>query len=230
VTRATSARLAGITYLAYIAIALPANILFSRAAGGEGIAQKLAGIAQHVPDVRIAILLSLLAGFNALVLAVALYGITRHQDPELAVLALCCRAGEGVTIVVLTLPTVGLLWLATPAGVTAPDPAAAYPLTAFLFQVGDWGTLIAATLFTAGSTVFSWLLLRGRMIPVSLARLGVFASLLLLVGLPLRFAGLLAGSVVMFLWLPMLVFEVTVALWFIIKGVAHAEPDLSRSH
>lgn len=228
-TRTTSARLAGFTYLFYIAVALPANILFNRAAGGEGVAEKLAGIAQHVTDVRIAILLSLLAGFTALALAVALYGITRNQDPELAVLALCCRAGEGVVIVILTLPTLGLLWLATPAGVSAPDLPAAYALAASLFQVGDWGTIIAATLFAAGSTVFSWLLLRGRMIPVALAGLGVLASLLLLVGLPLRLAGFLAGPVVMLMWGPMLVFEVTVALWLIIKGVVHAEPDISRA-
>src|SRR5258706_6157545 len=38
--------------------------------------------------------------------------------------------------------------------------------------------------FAVGSTIFSWLLLRGRMIPVALASLGVVASALLVVLLP----------------------------------------------
>lgn len=83
--------------------------------------------------------------------------------------------------------------------------------------------------FAVGSTIFSWLLLRGRMISVALARLGVFASVLLVVILPLQRAGLFGGpmswsaSVTWFVWLPMLVFEVGLALWLIIKGVAMPE-------
>ena len=41
-TRTTNARIAGFTFLFYIAVAFPAMVLFSRAAGGEGIAAKLA--------------------------------------------------------------------------------------------------------------------------------------------------------------------------------------------
>jgi hypothetical protein len=84
----------------------------------------------------------------------------------------------------------------------------------------------AAIFFAVGSTLFSWLLLRGRMIPVALAWLGVLASVLLVVILPLQLAGLFGGpmawssSVTWLVWLPMLVFEVVLALWLLIKGVA----------
>ena len=47
-----------------------------------------------------------------------------------------------------------------------------------------------AIYFAVGSTIFCWLLLRGRMIPVALAWLGVFASLLLDVILLLQRGGL----------------------------------------
>src|SRR5439155_17387619 len=83
-----------------------------------------------------------------------------------------------------------------------------------------------AIFFAVGSTLFSWLLLRGRMIPVALAWLGVLASVSLVVILTLQRAGLSGGStdwfgaVTWLLWLPMLVFEVTLALWLIVKGVA----------
>ncbi len=83
-----------------------------------------------------------------------------------------------------------------------------------------------AIYFAVGSTVFCWLLLRGRMIPVALATLGVVASVLLVVLLFLQTGGLFGGArswsspVTWSVWLPMLVFELTFAVWLLIRGVA----------
>ena len=96
-TRRTNARVAGFAFLLYIAAALSGMILSSRAASGEGIAAKLAGIAQHAPTVRLAVVLELVGCFCALVLAVTLYAITREQWPALAMLALICRVVEAVS-------------------------------------------------------------------------------------------------------------------------------------
>src|SRR5262249_40463874 len=95
-TRTTNARVAGVTFLAYIALGVPAMILSGRATGAHGIAAQLAGIAQHASDVRIAAVLDLCCTFAAVVLAVTLYAITRDQDPDIAMLGLTCRVGEGV--------------------------------------------------------------------------------------------------------------------------------------
>jgi len=82
-----------------------------------------------------------------------------------------------------------------------------------------------AIYFAVGSTLFCWLFLRGRMIPVALAWLGVVASALLVVLLVLRTAGLFgpganwSSALTWLTWLPMLVFEVTLAFWLIVKGV-----------
>lgn len=215
-TRTTNARLAGFTFLFYIAAGITSMILFP---GGEGIAGKLAAIARHATNVRIAFLLSLLASFAALVLAVTLYALTREQDPDLAMLALTCRVGEGLIGISIPVSLV-LLWLATDNGTNAPDNAAAQALGAFLIKIGAWKTLICATFFAVGSTLYSYLFLRARSIPVSLAWLGVFASILLVAGLPAQLVGLIESPVDWFMWLPMLVFEVTLALWLLIKGGA----------
>ena len=45
-TRRTNARIAGFTFLLYISAGIVGNVLFGRATSGEGIAAKLAGIAQ----------------------------------------------------------------------------------------------------------------------------------------------------------------------------------------
>jgi len=215
-TRTTNARIAGFTFLFYIAVAFPSMMLFNRATSGEGIAAKLSGLAQHATDVRVAVVLSLAGCFAALVLAVTLHAITREQDPDLAMLALTCRVGEGVSGAVSIAATLGLLWLATATGANAPDPAAAQALGAYLLKQTP---LVAATFFAVGSTFFAWLLLRGRMIPVALAWLGVLASVLLVVLLPLELAGFLRGPVTQLMWLPMAAFEIPLGVWLLIKGV-----------
>jgi len=218
-TRTTNARVAGVTYLLYIAVAFPAMVLLGKATSAEGIAAKLAGIAQAAGDVRVVVALSLLSCFAALVLAVTLYGITRDEDPDLAMLGLTCRVGEGVMSGVSILVTLGLLWIATATGPNAPDPAGAHALGALLLKVNGWNTTVAATFFAVGSTLFSWLLLRGRIVPVPLSWLGVFASLLVVVGLPAQLLGFVVGAAGdLLMWLPMLAFEVTLALWLIFKG------------
>lgn len=86
----------------------------------------------------------------------------------------------------------------------------------------------SAIYFAVASLLFSWLLLRGAMIPTLLAWLGIVASVLLVVILPLQLAGLFGGAMswsssgTWVVWLPMLVFEVGLALWLLVKGV-HVE-------
>jgi hypothetical protein len=173
VTLRNNARLAGVTFLVYIA------------AGMTSMSR------QFVPAVDIE--LTFVQVFCALVLAVTLYAITRSVDEDVALLALTCRVGEGV---------VGAAALAG--------------------KFSGFG--VGATLFAAGSTLFCWLLLRGRLIPVALAWLGLLASVLTLAYVPLQLANVLPS--VFYIWLPMLVFEITFALWLIGKGVNRVSPSL----
>ena len=140
-------------------------------------------------------------------------------------LALTCRVAEGIAGMDVS-KTLGLLWLATAADATTLDAGAAYTLGAFLKKM-EASFTASAVFFAVGSTLFSWLLLRGRMIPVALAWLGVLGSILPVVCFPLQLAGLLGGPVTSFMWYPVLLFEVMLALWLIIKGVAAPTPRQS---
>jgi len=220
-TRATNVKIAGFAFLFYIVVGVTQLVLEGGAGDAEGTAAKLARIAEHSSDMRISVVLTLVTTFTAFALAVALYGITRDEDRELAVFGLACRVGEGMLGAIAILTTLGLLWLGTAgAGTEAPATAATYTLGAFLLKLGGWNTTIAATLFAVGSTCFSWLLLRGRMIPVPLAWLGVVASILLVVGLPLRLVDVVHGPITQLMWLPMAAYEIPLGLWLLIKGVA----------
>lgn len=128
---------------------------------------------------------------SAVILALTLFVVTRVEQPAVAALGMMFRLAEGALG-----PTLDL------AGVTIPR-----------------ATLVDATLFAIGSTLFCWLLLRGRMLPSGLAWTGVIASVILVVGLPLQLAGVLGAPLTMLMWMPMLAFEVPGGLWLLAKGV-----------
>jgi hypothetical protein len=221
-TRTTNARIAGFTYLFYAAIGICGDLLMHHAVGVEGDAATLARFGEYATDVRIDILIKVLEAFSAFVLAVTLYGITRDEDHELAMLGLVCRVAEGVLGSLNNIPGyLGLLWLAKAGGGTdVPDIPTTNALRAFLLMPGP-SVPLGAIFFAVGSLIFSYLLLRGRMVPVSIAWLGVFASGLLVVVLPLQLAGFSTGPLTGYYeWLPALVFQVVLALWLLIKGVA----------
>ena len=229
-TRTTNARIAGSAFLLYIVLGLLAGMLMARATSAEGIAAKLPGVAQHANDLRVAVVLVLFSSFCALVLGVTLYSITREVDPDMAMLALTFRVGEGVIGGISVQRSLGLLWVATATGANAPDIQTAHALgTLFTGQGGSLG-LVGALFFAVGSTIFSWLLLRGRMIPTLLAWLGVVVSLTWVVGLPLQLVGVLRGPIVTWLiFVPMAAFEIPFALWLLIKGVAAGESAVPMS-
>src|SRR5262249_41536888 len=156
---------------------------------------RLASMAQHATSVRVAAVLSLLGCLSALVLAATLYAITRNQDQDLAMLALTCRVAEGVLGAVLIAASPGLLWLATGNDVNAPDAATRQALSTFLLKLMGWSEPIPGTLFAVGSTIFSWLLLRGRMVPRPLALLGLVLSASLVIAVLLQLAEVLSGPI-----------------------------------
>jgi hypothetical protein len=128
---------------------------------------------------------------SAVVLAVTLFVVTRVEQPVVAALGMIFRLAEGALGSALDL-----------TGITLSQ-----------------AMLVDATLFAIGSMFFCWLLLRGHMLPRVLAWTGVVASVILVVGLPLQFGGMLGAPFTMLMWIPMLAFEVPAGIWLLVKGV-----------
>jgi hypothetical protein len=228
-TRSTNARLAGFLFLFYIVVGVTSMIVGNGVGSGEGTTERLASIAQHATQVRIDVVLGLLMSFTALTLAVALYGITCDEDHELAILTMVCRVGEGLVPASSIVASLGLLWLGTDSAADPSHAAGAQALGGFLFKLRGWNVSLSATFFAVGSTIFCYLLLRGRMVPAPLAWLGFVASILLAGCLPAQLVGLPGGALFTFMWLPMGVFEVVLAVWLLTKGVATpVSPGVAR--
>jgi len=220
-TRSTNARLAGVAFLAYIGTGIADLILFTKAAAGADVVARLASVAQHVTAVRVSAFLELLTFFEAATLAVTLYALTRDEDADLALLAFACRIAEGVLGAVAAVGTMRLASAAAAAASLtggADSDAARALATSLLVRSGSSGT-IGALCFAVGSTLFCYLFLRARSIPIALAWLGVIASVLLVIVLPVQLAGFLPRMLEWPIWMPMLAFELTFAVWLIITGM-----------
>ena len=150
-----------------------------------------------------AVILSLVTVVCALVLAVTFYALTREVDREIALLAFTCRVVEGVCN----------------AGSTAAKLGAMQLPSAGLLQATGWLGTVSGTIFAVGSTLFAYLFLRGRSIPVPLARLGIAGSLIVVPIFLLRAFGFVSGRAVWLTSMPLIAFELILALWLLIRGV-----------
>ena len=212
-TRRSNARVAGLAFLLYFAFGIPTMVLFGRAMAGKGVEAKLASIAQHAVDLRVAVLFVLITSFCALVLGVTLWALTRDRDPDLAMLGLLCRCCEGIAGALTVQRTMGLLWLAR-----GQDAETTRALGAWLVNGQVSG--VGAIFFAVGSLLFAWLFARGRMIPAPLAWWGVITSAAAVVALPLEFVDFFPSRWIWYVWLPLAGFEIPLALWRLFKGAA----------
>ena len=223
-TQTTRARIAGVAYLYYIAAGVLSAVLFGRAAGTGDPLARLERLAEHGTTAGFSMIVSLSTCFAALALAISFHGMTRHEDDDTAAFGMVCRVAEAVIGCLPLLATAALLRLAAQAGRDPDAVANAGALADVLFRIGANTTLVAATFFAAGSTAFCVLLLRGHMIPRALAWLGVVGSVLILVAMPARMAGFAAIPAFSAVWIPVALFEVAVAVWFLARGVAEPVP------
>ena len=220
-TLRSNTRLAGFTFLAYIFTGIASMTVFGNATDGSDTAARLASIASHGTALRVSAVLGLMTFFEAVALGVTLFALTRDQDLDIAIVAMCCRVGEGVLGAVSAVTTMQLLPIAAARGNPgSPEAAAAIVVGASLLDPSVASPAFGGLCFAVGSTLFAYLFLRARSIPVWLAWLGLMASLLLVGALPLSLAGFLPAWLAWPIWMPMLVFELTLAFWLLIRGVA----------
>ena len=217
-TLRANARLAGITLLVYFVTGLGSMMLFKQVSAGPDTAAQLASIAQHVTLVRVTALLLLLKLLCDLVLAVTLYALTRDEDRDLARLAMGCRLTEGVIAAMATGSRLDLLAVAISSRTTIGADVAATQALGATLMISTAGP--AALCFSVGNLIFASLFLRSKSIPMWLASLGVVASILGLLECSLELLGFLRGTLAIVPWLPMALFELLLALWLLIRGVA----------
>jgi hypothetical protein len=217
-TQRADARLAGSTYLLYIVFSMSSAILFAKATAGDDASQTLATIARMIGTARVTVLLDLLQPVCALVLAVTLYRLVKAVNPTLALLAMIFRAGEGLLGTFPILTKLELMHLATTPPVDPANTAGYLAAAKELLHRPDDG--FSQFFFVGGGFLFACLFLRGRLIPRWLAWIGVVTIGAQVIFVPLHIATMVPGSFVNWGWMAILVYEMPLGIWLIVKGTS----------
>ncbi len=222
-TQRTEAKVAGVAYLSYIVFALSSVVLSGKAIAGADTPQILSTLVRMLPAARATVLLDLLQIICALVLAATLYRLSKAVDATLALLAMLFRLGEGLLAFLPLLDKLELMGLATGYGGRCAENPACLALANELLKRPDNG--LDEFCFVVGGFLFAYLFLAGRLIPRWLAWIGVITIGLQVICVPLQIAGMIPGSIVTWLWIAILPYEIPLAFWLILKGV-----PLARDH
>lgn len=217
-TKENAPRLLGAAFLAVVLTSLVSGVLVMSAAGSGSVSQILAHVADNVTMTRLSVVAGMANSVGILVLAAFLYVVLSGQSKVIALVALACWLGEAMVYALGQIAVSGLIPLGqdfVKAG--APDHSFYQALAEFLYngvyKLG--GSTIHMLFYCAGGLAWYFLFYRSRLIPRAIPAFGLAAVSLGLVG---TVVALLGNDVPMFVYLPLLPFELTIGTWLLLKG------------
>ncbi len=218
----TAAKVAGFIYLFTL---VTANFAEFYARGqlivpGDAV-QTAKNIAASERLFRIGTVSNLITFAAVVILVVALYVVLKPINRNVALLAAFWRLAECAILAVITLNDFAALSLLSGAGYLRAFDTQQLQALVYMFIRGQTaGYLVGLVFFGLGSTVFAYLWFKSRYIPRGLAAWGIFSSLVVaIVTLAIMVFPSLAAVVTLVYFAPIFIFEVTLGLWLLIKGI-----------
>ena len=212
-------RLLGAAFLIVVFASLTSGLLLSSAVGSGGISDMLLNISNKVTLLRTSILFEMLNSSAIVVLAVLLYTVLSKQNKILALVALGWWLGEALILGLTSTGISALIPLSldfVKAG--APQHSFYQTLGEFLYygvyQHGYSG--IHMWFYSIGGILWYYLFYRSKYIPRVISLWGLIAACLSIVGVVFIFYGY---DVPIFVFLPLLPFELTIGTWLMLKGI-----------
>ena len=199
-----------------------------------GVPRAFDFIREHELRMRLGIVHDLLLFGLIVVLGVAVYRGLRPFGEALALFGLTCMAIEAALSVVIELSSFAGLWLASDASyLDGMAQQQRLGLLGLILDLRASGYTIAILFYGASSLAFSYLLSRSRHVPRALALFGVFASAWLVIATAIGIltptaaaSSAAAQGIIGSASALAMLFQVTVAVWLIVKGTGRAEPSV----
>ena len=170
---------------------------------------------------RLGILSDLITLIGVAVLIWALYVILKPVNRNLALLAAVLRfLGVAIGAASVFSTFVALRLLSGAAYLDAFDTPQLQVLARLFISGQGFGTQVDFVFLGLGSTVFCYLWFKSRYIPRALSALGILGSLMLAIGgLAIMVFPNLADILKLTYMMPLGIFEVTLGLWLLFRGV-----------
>ena len=214
----TAAKIAGVMYLLALVTATFSEFY---ARGQLTMSGDAGSIATSERTFRLGVVGDLITTASVVVLLLALYVVLKSINRHLALLAAFWRLVECSIFAAIALNDfVALRLLDGGDGLSAFDPKQLHALTRLFVDVHGAGYLMGLAFFSLGSTTFAYLWFKSRYIPRALAAWGIFASALVgIAALAIMVFPGLADMVTPAYFVPIFIFEVTLGVWLVTKGI-----------
>lgn len=215
-----SAHLAGFMYLFVLATSLCFLFMKKKLFFAGGITAAGKNIMANEWLFRSGIAIDLLSILGSVILSLALYTILKPVNRNLALLALAWRLGEAAILGINELNNVFvLLILSGSEYLSAFDIQQLHAMSALFLKANTFGFNIGVAFSCCGAAVFNYLFFKSKFVPRTLALWGVFSSILaLLIVFTLLLQPNLSDVVRLGFW-PIIIDEVLIGCWLLIKGV-----------
>ena len=217
----TNARIAGV-----LLILGTVPILFAMALWGKPLMSPdyLSAMAAHPDQVRLFVITIMVMGFSCAGIGIALYPVLKRYNEGLALTAMGFRLMEGPLQMVSALGFMALLAVSqefVKAG--SPSVSMFQSASAAIKTVNDWFTTAYVLPFCIGAASYYIIFFKARLVPRWLSAWG-------LAGLLLMTISNVTGIFDSLLSLPILVQELVLAVWLIVKGFNTPSNTPSNTH
>ena len=193
--------------------------LLESSVGSAGGTDILIAVSNHLPRIRLTNLIALINSAFIIVLGCLFYAVFQEQYRVLALIALVCFLGEGITLAVSKLGTYALIPLSREfAEAEAQSTSTFSTLANMLYHGFDRrGYDLHMLFFCLGGSLWYYLLLVSGAVPQALAIWGLAAILLLTIPVLMVLYNRDLNSL-LFLGIFYLPFEVVLGIWLLVFG------------
>ena len=211
-------RLLGAAFLFVLVASILSGLLLTSVVGSGSISDILVNISDNPNLMRTSIVIGLFTSVGIVVLAVLLYVVLRKQNKIVALVALGWWLAEAITLAVSKIGLLALIPLSLEfARAGAPTASYFQTLGDFLYSgVYQQGDNIHMLFYCVGGILWFYLFYKSRYIPRVLSVLGLIIECVGLLGMVLL---LFAVSDNMLFFYPIIVLELAIGLWLVVKGI-----------
>jgi len=211
-------KLLGAAFLFVMVASILSGLLLTSVVVSGGVSDILVNISDNPTLMRLSSVVGLVTSAGIVVLAVLLYVVLHKQNKIIALVALGWWLTEAITLAVSKIGLFALIPLSLEF-VEAGAPAASHfqTLGDFLYSgVFQQGDNIHMLFYCLGGILWFYLFYRSKYIPRVISVFGLAIESLALIGMVLL---LFAVSDNMLFFYPIIVLELTIGLWLMVKGI-----------
>jgi len=182
----------------------------------DNISNSMINISDDPTKMQMSIVGELITAIGIVLLAVLLYTTLKKQNKIIARWAFGLWITEAIILAVSRISAFRLLYTSqeyVKAG--APDSSYFQTLGSLFYESTQFGYAVLMVFYCLGGILFYYLFLKSKYVPKVLSLWGIIAASLGFIG---TLIGLFDYNVPMYVFLPILPFELAIGVWLMVKG------------